>query len=546
MPIWSKPVQSFALGSGNRVYALAADGDFRLFPNGTGDGDVPIWSKPVQSFALGADNRVYALAKDGDFRLFPNGTGDGDVPIWSKPVQSFALGSGNRVYALAKDGDLRLFPNGTGSGDSLFASGIHSMSLQNGELWTLRMDGTTEVTPVGDISSFMTRAMERATQAPPEGPITGWRGVQGTLETRNDLVVRYGDTTAPQTILDSVVSISTGGSGTLLQYGGNRFVLTANHVVSNNATGALLAPSQITVNGQPITNVWGSAFFGGRDVALIQLTSAMTLIQGAMLPQGDPWNGIQLLVAGYGLDNAGLSGSLNFGFATYDSVGVDPPDSSAVNSPLLYGIGAHLKNAISPGEAQVAPGDSGGPDFLVRQRNIGGLWTWIPEVVGVHSYNDETPTGNVTSTMSVQLTNDVVQTIRNLIGLPTTVVQFFVRVIDNGDGDSAGAGEWRINLNINGTPVARERSLDTYEGILNSRYSAGRYEIAANENGPISVSFWGYEADDGFFTGGDDDIPRLDATTLLPSLNATPLERSLGERHGDTAYELFMRLETVW
>jgi Ca2+-binding RTX toxin-like protein len=492
-----------------------------------------LWEN-TRDFTVFKDGGMYLLRADGYLmEEIPTGwqTIDYNVSAWQ-------VVSDHRVVTLHTDGSLwvcRQFEK------SLLGRDVASFTSTNGEVWATKLNGNVEVTSIsGDLGGYLRRAVDRIGSQSGGTPARGVWGVVGNTTSRDSLVTRYGNREAPTSILGSVVKVHGGmhGSGTVLDYGGNRFVLTAAHVIENPATGAEVGAGSITVNGQAVRQVFGRRSFGGRDLALLQMESALSGVQGAVLPQGDPWKGIELLVAGYGLDNSGDVGNLSFGFARYEQVGFDPADYVPDNHASTAGVGTHLINTVQQDEASSARGDSGGPDFLVRHRQIGGVWTWVPELVGVHSFGDADRTG------SVQVTTEVVDTIRRLVGEPTLKLRFGVRVFANGDDGISGDGEWWYNLVVNNVAVKWDAFMSTRDG---EDLLVAEYAMARGETGSLRVSFWGYEEDDGFFNGDDEIIPRLDATVGLPQLTvAYDSWISLGRRDGDVAYELFASARWSW
>jgi hypothetical protein len=457
----------------------------------------------------------------------------------------------DHVFVLFDAGELRRYAQGEAV--SVYPASVQEFWIDNGELWVVTSTGDLEVTlSNADAGAFMDRARQRESGNSSTSKDAGDRSVVGGVVEEEYLISQFGDATAPRTILDSVAKIVTPnsfGSGTLLAIGGNRYVLTAAHVVENES-GSLYAAGALNVklNGvnRGVANVIGRAAFGGKDLALIELVNSAPDIQGAEITSATPWDGIELLVVGYGTDNDGNSGSKTFGFATYDRANHEPKDFNDGGS--IFGVGPHLINDVTSGEVAAAKGDSGGPDFLIRHRNIGGQWMWIPEVVGVHSYG-EYDHSDPKKSASVQITADVKEIIRQLVGVRQVALDFFLNVTKDGDKDApfTDAGEWNMTLNVNGAPVLSNFRRDFVDAGL--RLAGGEriasYSLRLDEAGALAISFYGIE-EDGFPRGGPEDIPRLDVTFKLPSIvPRNGLRSLLGMREGETSYELFVEYRVV-
>jgi hypothetical protein len=124
----------------------------------------------------------------------------------------------------------------------------------------------------------------------------------------------------------------------------------------------------------------------------------------------------------------------------------------------MLGVGLHLINEFSEGEAASAPGDSGGPDFRIKLKSVDGKLAWLPEVVGVHSYGTG-PKGHITvpgdRTASVQVTSELAALIRQLADITSQPI-VYEEMIDlapvsfrpphtNGDQEFKGHGP---NVNV--------------------------------------------------------------------------------------------------
>jgi len=197
-----------------------------------------------------------------------------------------------------------------------------------------------------------------------------------------------------------IVSFSSGsylGSGTLLNQGGKQYLLTAGHVV--NVNGEL--PSFFTAyfpGGQTAAAAayyfpsgWNGDFANGADLAVVKLTSPLN-IQGYDLLRTEISSAATGNMAGYGKAGYGSSGSTiaagtlrqgdnTFGEANWIYSSGNPFacvfdfDNGQFNQNLfLSGFGIPSDFGLGNAEADIAPGDSGGPTF------IGG------KLAGVHSF----------------------------------------------------------------------------------------------------------------------------------------------------------------
>ena len=537
--------------------ALTRDG--KLWKRGPVARDVN-W-KHVDTFR-GASHVAVSASKPflvtGNNQLWSRGPVPKDVPwavqqqgVLQERVRFHRITDGNgTVYELqtrdgSSTGQLKRLEQGKWI---VMEQDVQNFAVRDDELWVTLASGDVDVTLLsGDVNDFIRRARQREASNRNSGGVQNGRGVVGDVVTEEYLVDQFRDETAPRTILDSVIKVNVNGqfngSGTVLDFGGNQFILTAAHVIENSEGGTVAESAlSITVgrNKYTVSDVFDRADFGGRDLALLKLSRAVSNIQGAVLSSVVPWNGIEVLVVGFGEDNEGNSGSKNFGFASQEVVNVDPLDFIPSNSPNVHGVGEHLTNYVSEDEAAFASGDSGGPDFAVRQRRISGQWLWVPEIVGVHSY------GTSQSTSSVQLTSEVRSLIHKFIGQRRLQMEFYLYVRDDGDHSGNGAGEWYMNLEVNDVPVLHEHYREFHDNIL--RVGLGEriaeYELAEQETGRIKVSFYGREDD---WITSDQEIPRLDATFDVPRVVPTIGQWTrIGSVDGqDTAYDLYVQYKFV-
>lgn len=252
-----------------------------------------------------------------------------------------------------------------------------------------------------------------------------------------------------------------------------------------------------------------------------------------------------MLVAGYGLDNTGFPGTLNFGYAQLD--GVDREHDRFVDSGSLAGVGHHLVNLFDTSwEVAIDSGDSGGPDFAASRLKIDNKWYWVPEIVGVHSFGDDSNGNGRTDrgeeTWSVQLTPDVVAQIKQAIPRQLRqVARFDIHVMDDSESGPGDTGEWRATLVVNGMAFAFDRNVADGEWVTFDP----PYALLGNNT--LEIGFSGYEEDGGLFNGKDDTIPALNTTVAVPNLLlGNGLRIKLGEEHGSAAYELFVRFEWSW
>jgi len=223
--------------------------------------------------------------------------------------------------------------------------------------------------------------------------------------------------------LDGVARLSIGGSlcsGTLLS--GGAYILTAAHCVTNETTGVLTATGvTATFDAGAVTatvssssqisvySTWNGQLSRNNDLALLRLDTPVTNITGYSLYTGNLTAGTDVLLAGYGYTGQGNSGysigvqsEVHWGLNEYDAYG--PPfgqnigwdfddGTSAHNGLPYYGVGS--STGLGSLEANIAPGDSGGPSFIM-------LASGQLQLTGVHSYigTNGTAYGDVDSTLN--------------------------------------------------------------------------------------------------------------------------------------------------
>lgn len=410
----------------------------------------------------------------------------------------------------------------------------------------VRISSDLRTLTAGDVSQV---SGDAGTSATDTGGATGdsGRGVVGTISSVSALGSAAG-------ILAAVGRVDgpngVYGSGTLLEYGENKYVLTAWHVVKD------FSPSQVTFGLQPDPNSLGTMTGAvlpyrvvkfhrlpymdhDEDVVLLELENKVTNVQGARLIVSTPAVNTVVQVIGYGRSNDGGRGVRLYGATAIDKV--EKADGS-VQVPEIGPIwGEQIRYRYDSGEASSAPGDSGGPDMIIRNE-----WgRYIPYIVGVHSYwsaktADETipAVGEWTTSVSVApIQGAIINAIDNANYKPTFVATVYfdtLNVIDDGDGWLAGTGEWNFRMKVNG----EERKWDN-SSTDEKTYNLG-HSISVNirSGDTLNVSTYGWEDDDGiiiFGTGEDDNIPLY--TESFKILAAGSFARK-GYARGDCTYEV--------
>lgn len=208
--------------------------------------------------------------------------------------------------------------------------------------------------------------------------------------------VDYLDAVAKLTLTRSDGTFSC--SGSLLA--GGLYVLTAAHCVTGANASATTSKITLSWNEGAVTATstsyivasgWDGALSEGNDLALIQLSSAVTAIDGYSLFSSSA-QGSDVLIAGYGKTGTGStgatgsSGTLHYGYNEYDADGRIYQMTGISSSIYLYdfddgtradslfgslGLGSSL-------EAIIASGDSGGASLVYSN----GEWY----LAGVHSF----------------------------------------------------------------------------------------------------------------------------------------------------------------
>lgn len=188
-------------------------------------------------------------------------------------------------------------------------------------------------------------------------------------------------------------------SGSLLA--GGAYILTAAHCVSGSDGDASTSNISISLDSGAITATtttyyvasgWDGDFYAGNDLALIELSTAITSIDGYTLYDASAW-GDTVLIAGYGKSGTGdtgatvSAGTLYYGYNEYDAdgrfyslLGASSEDiyfydfDSGTRQTSLFGS----RGLDTDEEALVASGDSGGGSLIY----LDGEWY----LVGVHSF----------------------------------------------------------------------------------------------------------------------------------------------------------------
>ncbi len=453
---------------------------------------------------------------------------------------------------------------------------VTDFSIQDEKLRITYSDGAISVTQLHGSVAEQIVASASSSGRDPEAI----RGIVGTISSETDLINRFG-AYAPRTLLDSVGRIdawnilgtpdsrTTKGTGTLLDDGGNRYVLTAAHVVENDK-GRTLDPAEIqfviqtgndrgSINSgtvYEVSNIIPRSYFGNKDLALLVLrTRVPSSVQGAFLPVNTftVQTGQQILTAGFGYDSNVRIGNRFYGFSSID----EKPmlvDKKVEGTPWLSN-GTHLRYQFDKGEAAIAKGDSGGPDFLpVKSENSPNIW--LPVLVGVHSFGELDKVTNAVipgkSGYSVPVTADVTAAIRKAI--PETLhalLDFGITIHEDGDSNISGCGEWFETFTINGV-----QRTDLVPGFACDRQIIfpSIQNVDVGQVNKVALQLTGYEEDDGFFTGGDDTIPSFQGQINLPNdkfsstLFTKPADRAntFPTVTGEISYTILWKAKVGW
>jgi hypothetical protein len=441
--------------------------------------------------------------------------------------------------------------------------GVVDFRLEEGELHIQRTDQSWETTRTqGNLPEVMGNSISDPPAADSQQTTRlAVYGVRGEYQTESYLNSLYQNTSgkaAARTLLDCVGKVvvnefpdSTYGSGTLLRLGSNRFVLTADHVVAGASVDQVAF--SLEIGGQPwsttfdVRKIYAGNWFGGRDLALLELARPVEGVQGAELPDfSAALKEMQLLIVGYGRNDHSDVRTKNFGYTTVDDFRSGP---ESLEGGQVY-QGPFVEYEFDRGEAAITPGDSGGPDIVpIQSVDSSGNVLWLPAIAAVHSWaqpsvdldfdgeGDIVTYGDITA--STLINRDVVTAIRRIVPVapePVLVLEQ-IRVLENGDSGIGGVGEWHATVQLNGLPnsfVEHFRDNETY--VLGHTFHVGWTSL-------LHLAFHGYEDDDGLFSGGDDTIPRWDHVLHVPNRLVRPRAfNSPVVQGGGISYQLFFSI----
>ncbi|MEQ8787933.1 MAG: FG-GAP-like repeat-containing protein [Pirellulaceae bacterium] len=459
---------------------------------------------------------------------------------------------------------------------------VSSFRIENGALHIVLPDGSEQVQYLqADFNAVMDSYFSEL-----QSPSSNLRSIVGATLSEAQLVNANGDHVA-RSLLDSVGAIYTAtgsfslenlgdvdfvGSGTLLDYGGNQWVLTAEHVAE-----AILGADDLLfdvrrfddqingplegINDGPrgdiyrVIDIVPGSMFGNRDLALLKLHKKVEGVIGARLPgdadleslgsfsAGAGWD---VLTVGYGWrketpNSAPQLNERNFGKAKIDGVTYD---AYTFDGAKYYG-GKQLVHDVKAGEAASAGGDSGGPDFAVSQNR-----RLLPIIVGVHSYGPQvTQVGDTTG--SVAITQAVGDMIRAAIPappppppvVPQLAVEFFLNVFE--DGDPRQAGDWDLTITVNGY----SRKVMAHPNN-NSTIKLSSELTAQLRSGWNNISISGIERDLGFWPDKHDQIASWQGQVALPRAGDVGTHgfvfRSDRITSPDTIYQVGINIKEVW
>ena len=194
--------------------------------------------------------------------------------------------------------------------------------------------------------------------------------------------------------LSGVGRLSNGCSSVLLA--GGQYVLASGHCAAQ--AGGSVSFLGGTVSAAITATVFAPGFDGValNDLSISRLAAPVTGIAGYAWATGISLP-TPVVLAGYGFSGSGATGAsgtagaLRFGFNDYEQLLEDDP---ATDPPAIYGgtiVGFDFDDGSAalnrfgslggPGEAGLAPLDSGGPSFAF----IAGGW----QIVGIHSAVDD-------------------------------------------------------------------------------------------------------------------------------------------------------------
>ncbi|MEZ6090019.1 MAG: dockerin type I domain-containing protein [Pirellulaceae bacterium] len=441
------------------------------------------------------------------------------------------------------------FTLSTPDGDNTVLEGISSFVAQSDGLHLTPSGAQAEIVlPVGvDLQEFILDKLIDDSQPNVSDSThqhSGTYGVVGNTLSEHQLIAQYGDWTTATRVLESSGKITVGstlGSGTLLARGGNRYVLTAAHVVEQRF-GVLVNPRDVTFTLTPpatagvfaiarhnyeVERIVGRTAFAGRDFALLKLREPILAsskayldgVVGAMLPNEAPIDirrGTQLLVVGYGNDEMGVNGLRRFGFT--DVEGRTSPNQTFNVKGDTY-IGQHLIYQYdSAAEVAFAGGDSGGADLYVQK--YGGYL--YPIVAGVHSLAEDPNEDGITQsgnrTFSLEVTSGVAELLTEMIGVDYEIrYNVFIDVINDSDPFLADDGEWNVSFQLNfNDPVSVFFYANEHRGNAGRDYRMIDQELTSLGS-RIRLWMHGFESDQGeLFGGTDDSIPEGEFAYYVP------------------------------
>ena len=402
--------------------------------------------------------------------------------------------------------------------------------------------------------------------------ISGIRGITGNVLSPSQLNSMG---IAPDYVLKPVVKIENRdgsvGSGTILDYGGNRFVLTAAHVVEHKtSTGFAIDPSKLRItfeklNGQKLVyhvrSSLGRDIFGNSDIALLELelgqffnddrelvTNPIPAVDGAILSSNTSQVGKNnpVISVGYGLNNNIYKTSASFDEVAGQRNGGQRSVEETIDNPASEKLpdgtpipGRQLKFLKAAQGVGTESGDSGGPDFVYARTESGKS---IAYLVGVHSYGTPSLSRNFPEvdkpigysdfndpSYSVLLMPDMVTKMQKWIlskyqpSAPTLKVGALV--FHAGDGRQAhDPGEWKYTLQLSGgaSLLHRPNEVEVFGDFSQGQaYTLGdgiRFIVGRE----IRIEFFGSDSDFFFST---DPLPSLD--TRFAISETTPIGRKI-------------------